>query len=102
MPCSNTVWRKSFPQILIVSSLALALSLHFNVLLKTDGRLKSSSQSRVVDTREVRSQDRRDVSIADREYRRTDLVARSDKKLRRGRFPLPAQGIELVGHGERR
>jgi hypothetical protein len=49
--------------------------------LKDDGGLKSSSQPKVVDARDVPSEDTIAVLIADREYRLADLVTRPEKKI---------------------
>ena len=68
--------------------------------MEIDGSPKSSSQSRVVDARDVPSEDCIAVLIADREYRLADVVTRPEKKIR-CRWPPPySQGVEFIRYGE--
>jgi len=74
----------------------------FGFILETDSSLKSASQSKVVDTREMSQQNNVVVPVVRRGDRRTDLFAGLEKETRRNRPPLPTQRIEFIGHGKNR
>jgi hypothetical protein len=70
--------------------------------LKTEGSLKGSLQSSVINAGDVPSENSIIMPIADREYRLADFDARAEKKTRRCRPPPSIRSVEFIRHGKSR
>jgi hypothetical protein len=96
-PQRGSSCRQAFPQVRELSPFILSVpGPHFRCVVQADGSSKGSFQTRVIDPREVRSENSVIFPIPESEYCVGNLDIRFDKKARFRPFPPDAQGVQLV------
>src|SRR6476620_9004098 len=96
-PQRGSSCRQAFPQLRVLLPFILSVPCpRFRCVVQADRSSKGPFQTRVIDPREVRSENSVIFSIPEREYCVGYLDIRFDKEARFRWFPPEAQGVQLI------